>query len=787
MAVTETRSVDASISRRGVPFNGTELSTICVLCSHNCGVAVDVEEGCITKVRADPTSPIREGYFCNKGATIGNYIDHDQRVSVPLKRGADGKFEEISWEQAISEIAERLMDIRTKHSPRAIGLCGMGGQGNHMDAAYAGNFLKAVGTRRFFNAYAQEKTQHHLIAHWMFDASPGVFFHADIENSKFILMLGTNPRISNRGHNANDFFRDLAKDDSRILIAVDPRETETTRGADRHLQVKPGGDSHLLLGLAAAIVQNELTDMSFLAEKSVGYEEVREVLGRVDIAEMERRAGLESGALPELAEGFARAESASIFWDLGVEQQPFSTLISYLMHLNCVLTGNVGNSGGNVFVESFSPPMRSASRFEEPERALASGIPAIRALGQAGLFSPTLAPEEILLDHPERMRALIVEGSNPLLSFSDSGKWREAVAALDLLVVIDPAFTETARLADYILPTPSGYEKWEISMFPKRHPEIHTQVRPPIVPVRGEGLPEAEIYTRLLEAMGLVLPPPASLEALGDEPTEAARTGFLAAALAELGPVMEKGIDAEVQIFTWAYRTIGRHFDAPSLVAVWYLCQQNASGRKESVLRTLGEEWRARTDAEIGEELFRRILAHPEGVEVARASEHNLEENTGWEDGRIRLAIPEMLGEMRRAMEETVETTAEYPLVLGSGLRTRWTANTIQRDPNWRRGRGPHCILRLHPQDAASLGVSSGDSVRLATKVTSVELPAEIDDRLRPGYVAMPNGFGMQYDTEDGGVRIEGVNMNEFTSIEDRDPFTGCPWHRFVPCRIERV
>lgn len=359
---------------------------------------------------------------------------------------------------------------------------------------------------------------------------------------------------------------------------------------------------------------------------------------------------------------------------------------------------------------------------------------------------------------------------------------------MDLLVVIDPAFTETARLADYVLPTPTGYEKWEIAMFPKRHPAIHTQLRPPVVPVRGAGLPEAEIYIRLLEAMGLVSAPPASLKALGEDPTEAARTAFMAAAMGELGPVMEQGLDPEVQVFAWAYRTIGRHFDAPTLIAVWYLCQQNASGRKDAVLRTLGEQWRERSDAEIGEELFRRILAHPEGVEIARTSEDtNLEENIGWEDGRIRLAIPEMLAEMHRAVEETVETTAEFPLVLGSGLRTRWTANTIQRDPNWRRGRGPHCILRLHPEDASALGVSTGDSVRLATKVTSVELPAEIDDKLRPGYVAMPNGFGMQYDTEDGGVRVDGVNMNEFTSIEDRDPFTGCPWHRFVPCRVERV
>lgn len=787
MAVSKTIEVDPAISRSGAPVNGTSLPTVCVLCSHNCGLSVDVEDGRIAKVRADESSPISEGYFCNKGATIGSYVDHEQRVLTPLKRNAEGGFDEVSWEQAISEIAAKLMEIRARHAPRAIGLCGIGGQGNHMDAAYAQNFMKAVGSRRVFNAYAQEKTQHHLVAQWMFDAPPNVFFHADAERSELILLMGTNPRISNRGHNANDFFTELARDDSRKLVAVDPRETETTRGADRHLRVKPGTDSWLLLGLAAAIVQNELTDMDFLSSRTAGFEEVREVLGRVDTGEMESRAGLEAGALASLADEFATASSASIFWDLGIEQQPHSTLISYLVYLNLALTGNIGNPGGNGFMENFTPPARSESRFEEPERALASGVPAIRALGQAGIFSPCLAPEEILFDHPERMRALVVEGSNPLLSFSDTPKWREAIAELDLLVVIDPAMTETARLADYVLPAPSGYEKWEIAMFPKRHPEIHTQLRPPVVPARGQGLPEAEIYIRLLRAMGLLADVPAELDRLGDEPGAESRAAFMPAALAALGPAMEQGLDPEVQVFGWAYEVIGRHFDANTLMSVWFLCQQNASGRRESVLRTLGEEWRDRSDGDIGEEIWRRVLAHPEGVEIARASEEDpLGDAIGWEDGRVRLAIPEMLREMEVARAQGPVTDADYPLILGSGLRTRWTANTIQRDPAWRRGRGPHCSLRLHPDDARSLAIASGDSVRLSTRVASVELPAELDEKLQPGYVAIPNGFGMQYD-RDGGIEIDGANMNEFTSVEHRDPFTGCPWHRYVPCRVERA
>ena len=126
---------------------------------------------------------------------------------------------------------------------------------------------------------------------------------------------------------------------------------------------------------------------------------------------------------------------------------------------------------------------------------------------------------------------------------------------------------------------------------------------------------------------------------------------------------------------------------------------------------------------------------------------------------------------------------------MASGLRTRWTANTIQRDPSWRKGRGPHCALNVSPADAQRLGVLDGDTVRIKTRRGAVELPAAVDKKLLDGHVWMPNGFGMLYPTEGNGgdAGSTGVNMNAYTDTADRDPFTGCPYHRYVPCRIERV
>src|SRR5437867_574337 len=729
--MTTTVSVDPSVSRTPLPLDATDLATICVLCSHNCGVRVDVAGGRITAVRADETNPITTGYICNKGFSIPSYVTHPERVAHPLRRTADGGFEPIGWDVAIGEIAARLGEIRSRHSPRALGLVGIGGQGNHMDAPYGLGFLRALGSRRWFNAFAQEKTQHALMDQWMFDASPAAYFHVDQRNARFLLVLGTNPRISNRGHNPTERFKHFVEDEKRTLVVVDPRETEPTRGAHRHLRLRPGTDVYLLLGLAATIVRRGLVDETFVREKTRDLELLREALAAVDVGEMARRCGVEETAIVETATGFAEAESAAIFYDLGVEQTPFSTLISYLIRVLLALTGNVGRPGGNVFFETLLAP--EPYRAREPERAIASGIPAIAALGNFAMFSPTLVPEEVLLDHPERLRALIVEGSNPFLSYSDTARWREARERLELLVVIEPAMTETARAADYVLPTPVGYEKWEFANFPKGYPEIYVQVRPPVVPGPTEALPEPEIYARLAEAMGIFGDAPAALHDLAAgalEPVGAMR--FLAAAQ-EL--TATDGIAQEPLLF-WTYRTLGPHLRSPALAAIWLQCHLNAMLRLPSVLRTLGPDWQPRSPFEVAVELFRRILDHPEGVEIARIAEDtNLEDHLGFEDGRIRLAPEPMLGEIGRAVASPPAHDAGFPFVLAAGLRTRWTANTIQRDPGWRKGRGPHCALNLSPGDAEQLGVREGDRVRVATRRGALTLPAQIDPKLLRGHV----------------------------------------------------
>ncbi|MEC7119677.1 MAG: molybdopterin-dependent oxidoreductase, partial [Pseudomonadota bacterium] len=135
-----------------VPADATDLSSVCVLCSHNCGVKLDIRDNKIVKVRADSSNPTTQGYICNKAFAIPNSVHHQQRVTHPLKKMPDGTFAQISWDQAITEIAAKLNHIRHTYAPRAIAVAGIGGQGNHSNVFGALPLLYSIGSGSFFNA-----------------------------------------------------------------------------------------------------------------------------------------------------------------------------------------------------------------------------------------------------------------------------------------------------------------------------------------------------------------------------------------------------------------------------------------------------------------------------------------------------------------------------------------------------------------------------------------------------------------------------------------------------------
>ncbi len=467
--------------------------TACILCSQNCGIEVQVEGRRLARLRGDRAHPTSQGYTCEKAQRLDHYQNPRGRLTSPLRRRDDGSFEEIDWDTAIREIAERLATVRDTHGGETIFYYGGGGQGNHLGGGYSRATRAALGSTYSSNALAQEKTGEFWVDGQLY-GKPRCHTSGDFEHAEVAMFIGKNPWQSHGLPRARVVLKAIAKDPERALIVIDPRRTETAAMADHHLQVRPGGDPFVLAALLAVLVQEDLVAHDFLRDRTTGFELVKAALTSLPVAEYAARAGVPEVQVREVARRLSRAKSLSTFEDLGVQQAPHSTLNSYLEKLLYLLTGNFARRGA-MNLHSHMVALVGGS-----DREASTPVGGHRIIG--GMVPCNVIPDEILTDHPRRFRAMIVESANPAHSLADSARMREALAALEIVVVIDVALTETARLAHYVLPAASQFEKWEATFFNLEFPHNVFQLRAPLLAALPGTLAEPEIHRRLVRALG---------------------------------------------------------------------------------------------------------------------------------------------------------------------------------------------------------------------------------------------------------------------------------------------
>jgi anaerobic selenocysteine-containing dehydrogenase len=733
--------------------------TACILCECNCGVVVQVEDRRLARIRGDKEHPGSQGYTCNKALRLDHYQNNRARLTSPMRRRADGTFEEIDWDTAIVEIAEGFKHIRDSYGGDKIFYYGGGGQGNHLGGAYSGAFLKALGSRYRSNALAQEKTGEAWVdAHLYGGHTRGEFEHAEVS-----VFVGKNPWMSQSFPRARVVLNGIAKDPTRSMIVIDPVLTDTAKMSDFHLRVRPGTDAWCLAALAAILVQESLCDEVFLAEHVHGVDTVRDALNKVPVADYAQHCGVDEELLRAAARRIGTAASVAVFEDLGIQQAPNSTLCSYLNKLLWILTGNFAKKGSQHLHSSFAPLFSTVSG-----RTPVTGAPII-----AGLVPSNAVPEEILTDHPDRFRAMIVESGNPAHSLADSAACKKAFQTLELLVVVDVAMTETARLAHYVLPAASQFEKPEATFFNFEFPHNGFQLRRPLLEPLPGTLPEPEIWARLVRALGVV--GEADLRPL----REAAQRGRQAYTEAFLGAVASNPTVAKLLPYV-LYETLGPTLPEglSGAAALWGLAQKTAMTYPDAVRRAGYAD---------GNALFDAILDSPSGITF---TVHNYEDDfalISHDDHKIALEIPEMLDDLGSLTAAPPQlTTPEFPIVLSVGERRAYTANDIFRDPSWRK-RDADGALRVSIEDAQALGLVDGGRARVSTAAGHAEASIEITETMLRGHAALPNGFGLDYIDDDGHTVVPGVAPNMLTSTRWRDPYAGTPWHKHVPARIEAL
>jgi formate dehydrogenase len=341
------------------------------------------------------------------------------------------------------------------------------------------------------------------------------------------------------------------------------------------------------------------------------------------------------------------------------------------------------------------------------------------------------------------------------------------------MVVIDVAMTETARLAHYVLPAASQYEKAESTFFNLEFPHNTFHLRHRLMEPLEGTLPEPEIWARLVRALGIV--DDAELEPLRRAAGES-REAFTVAFLQAVGtsPMLGKVLPYVL------YETLGPTLPEglSGAAALWGLAQKAAMTYPEAVRRAGHAD---------GNALFDAILSSRSGVTF---TVHEYEDDFALithGDHKIALDMPEMLDEIRALSDaQSHFTTPDFPIVLSAGERRAYTANDIFRDPTWRK-RDADGALRVSLEDAEALGLAHGGRARITTAAGSAETSVEISEAMLPGHASLPNGFGLDFVDGEGQAHVPGVAPNALTSSDWRDAYAGTPWHKHVPARIESV
>jgi anaerobic selenocysteine-containing dehydrogenase len=722
-----------------------------------------VEANRITKVKGDKDNPRSKGYVCRKGSNIAYYQHHTDRLSYPLKR-IGNTFERISWDQAIEEIAAKLRSIVDTYGPRSFAYMGGGGQGCHFEAAFGVRLLRALGSRYHYNDLAQELTGT-FWAHGRLTGKQYNFTITDEHNADMIVAAGWNGMQSHQIPRAPLVIKEFSKDPNKLLVVIDPRKSETAEIADIHLAIRPGTDALLTRAMIAIILKEDWHNKEYIERHVSGFAEIEPWFRDFDAEAAVKVCELDYGQVREVCRLFATRRSC-LHPDLGIYMNRHSTVTSYLHIILLAVCGRICVPGGNI-IPGHLMPLGPHTDERDPKnwRTVTTGFPALM-----GVFPPNVMPEEIMIENPERLRAVLCCQSNPLRSFADTTAYEKAFGRLDLLVTCELAMTETAVLSHYVLPARSGYECWDGTFFAWTFPEIYFQMRRPILEPEGERLEVGQIHTMLADRLGLIPPIPESLK-------EAAKGDRLAFGMELMKYTGEEPKALPNMQFVLA-KTLGEQLGSTNLAALWGMLQI-APKSFPKMARAAGFT----TGPLMGEDIFNAILDHPEGVIVGKADENNNFEMIQTEDGKLNVSAPEMaewvLSLEPEAEQKALRPDPAYPFVLQAGRHMSMNANTLMRDPAWNEGKRA-CTLAIHPEDAAGLSISDGQTVRVTTEAGEVTIEAELTGATRRGQVIIPHGFGLVHDG-----KIYGTNVNRLTKNTYRDKFAATPLHRYVPCRIE--
>ena len=475
----------------------TERWTYCQFCNAQCGMVAHVDQGRVVGVAGDLTDPGSRGELCIKGQQAPALLYAPDRLRYPRMRVGgrrEAAWHRATWSESIAFIADRLERVRTRYGPEALALY-MGSTNQTIDTVMVRRFARVFGTpnvTRTWSVCVGPKS----IAYEATFGTPRTPW-CDLRNARYIVLWGTNPAVTHL-HRYHGITADIlaAQRDGAKLVVIDPRRTELARQADRYLQIRPGTDLALALSLIRTIIAEGLHDREFVERYTTGFDRLAERIQPFTPAWAEATTDLRAADIEALAREFACTKPASLERREGVQHNAAATQTLRAMAILLAITGNVDVRGGLRFTPSRpvrAPPL-PADLPDVVEPFWKARFPLADDCSGA-------LPEAILAGGSSPIRALIVLKGNPMSCFPNTEKTIRALKALDVLVVHDLFETETAELADVLLPACTFFEKGEIC--PKSlRVDRGLQISSPVIPPIGEALPEWQFLCHLGERLG---------------------------------------------------------------------------------------------------------------------------------------------------------------------------------------------------------------------------------------------------------------------------------------------
>jgi anaerobic selenocysteine-containing dehydrogenase len=731
-SATETSVASATATNGHAQPEVTHLRT-CPLCEAMCGLEITVRGEAVTRIRPRKEDVFSKGHICPKGTTLGALHSDPTRLRAPVVRDGDG-FREVSWEEAFATCERLIHRVVAEHGIDAV-TAYVGNPAAHTFSIgrYIGVLIGMSGIPRIYSAGTVDQWPKNVTAALMYGGMWTIPV-PDVQRSDFMVLMGANPQASQGSLMA---CANVLGELDRIragggkVIVIDPRRTGTVRHASEWIPIMPGTDAALLLAVVNVLYAEGLVDLGGLDDILLGVEKLEALAAPFTPERVAEACQIPAERIRELALEISAAGHGVVYGRIGLCNQEFGTLSSWLIDVVNILTGSFDVPGGLMFptpvnwtVAVLPTPAVPGTPGSEtgPEfgrwRSRVRGAPEV--LGQVPV---SCLAEEIDTPGEGQLKALITVAGNPALSAPGAARLENALPLLDAMISVDNWINETTKHAHVILPGLSPLEQphfddllWQFAV--RSAGKWSDAIFPP-----ADGRPgEWEVLVRLAGIISGQQASEVDVAALDD--------GFFDFL------VSVNGLDPESVRAQYESGGPERMLDLSLRTGPW------------------GDRYGENPDG-VSLQTFKD---HPDGLDFGPMTP-KVRGLLRTPSGKIEIAPEHVTNDIPRLLERLDRPADSLVLTSRRHLRSN---NSWMHQVDTLVGGSNRCTLLMNPKDAARCGVLTGELVKVTSESGSVEVELQVSDEMMAGVVSLPHGWGHTVSGAQEGVdpAHAGVNTN---------------------------